>query len=267
MRNGGTCEEEAAKLVKLGRHNALVRYLGICTEGPEQLLITELALHGSLDRFLEQHEALVPKEHKLLMLEQICGGMVALDALAIVHRDLAARNVLVFDFDAENLGATRVKITDFGLAVDRLYQTGVYGAQNEAVPFRWMPPEALKKRRFSEKSDVWAFGVTAWELFTDGEVPFAFVTSDETVAERVCGGERLPRPVNCPDALWTLLNWTWAEKAADRPKFTELAAELNSVLRTYMQVLANDTTLDLGRLFVLPTTTWRSVVTDREGNL
>jgi hypothetical protein len=102
MRNGGTVEEEAAKLVKLGRHNALVRYLGICTEGPEQLLITELALHGSLDSFLEQHEAEVTMQHKLLMLEQVCSGMVALDALGIVHRDLAARNVLVFDFDAQN---------------------------------------------------------------------------------------------------------------------------------------------------------------------
>ena len=75
---------------------------------------------------------------------------------------------LLFAFDASNPAATRVKITDFGLAVDRLYQTHAYGAQNEDVPFRWMPPEALKKRRFSEKSDVWAFGVTAWELLRTG---------------------------------------------------------------------------------------------------
>ena len=56
MRMGGSCEEEAAKLVKLARHSGLVRYLGLCTEGPEQLLLTELAPHGSLDCFLEAHE-------------------------------------------------------------------------------------------------------------------------------------------------------------------------------------------------------------------
>ena len=111
--------------------------------------------------------------------------MAALSGSGLIHRDLATRNVLVFAFDKDNPAATRVKITDFGLAVDRLYQTHAYGAQNEDVPFRWMPPEALKKRRFSEKSDVWAYGVTAWELLTDGEVPFAFISSNEAVAELV----------------------------------------------------------------------------------
>ena len=33
MRMGGSCEEEAAKLVKLGRHPGLVRYLGLCIQG------------------------------------------------------------------------------------------------------------------------------------------------------------------------------------------------------------------------------------------
>jgi hypothetical protein len=49
MRVGGSCEEEAATLVKLGRHKGLVKYLGICTEGPQHLLLTEFAPHGSLD--------------------------------------------------------------------------------------------------------------------------------------------------------------------------------------------------------------------------
>lgn len=177
MRMGGSCEEEAKTLVKLGRHPDLVRYFGICTEGPEQLLLTELAPHGSLDHFLEAHEGQVTLPHKLKMLEQICAGMIAIVTLKLIHRDLATRNILVFAFDANNPAATRVKITDFGLTVNRHYQTHAYGAQNEDVPFRWMPPEALRRRRFTEKSDVWAFGVTAWELLTGGEVPYGFIAS------------------------------------------------------------------------------------------
>ena len=226
MRMGGSCEEEAKKLVNLGRHPNLVRYFGLCTEGPEQLLLTELAQYGSLDHFLEAHEGQVTLQHKLKMLEQICAGMIAIVALLLIHRDLAARNILVFAFDASNPSATRVKITDFGLSVDRLYQTHAYGAQNEDVPFRWMPPEALRKRRFTEKSDVWAFGVTAWELFTDGEVPYGFIASNEAVAERVCAGERLTRPGECPDALWSLLQRMWAESPADRPTFVSVAGAL-----------------------------------------
>ena len=219
MKAGGSCEEEAATLVKLGRHPNLVRYLGVCNEGPDQLLLTELAPHGSLDHFLEAHEDEVTLPHKLKMLEQICAGMVALRGEGMVHRDLAVRNILVFAFEAHDPAATVVKITDFGLV------------QGEAVPFRWMPPEALQRRRFSEKSDVWAYGVTAWELLTDGQMPFAFITSAEAVAERVCGGERLKRPGECPDALWALMQRMWAERPADRPTFVEVADAL-VILRT-----------------------------------
>ena len=228
MRMGGSCEEEAAKLVKLGRHPGLVRYFGVCTEGPEQLLLTELAPHGSLDQFLEEREDEVTLPHKLKMLEQICAGMIALSGTGMVHRDLATRNILVFAFDAGNPAATVVKITDFGLAVERMYQTHAT-VQGDELPFRWMPPEALRKRRFSEKSDVWALGVTAWELLTDGDVPYGLIGSNEVVGQRVIGGERLPRPDGCPDALWALLLRMWAAGPAERPTFVEIAGELARV--------------------------------------
>lgn len=40
------------------------------------------------------------------------------------------------------------------------------------VPFGWCPPEALRFRQFSHKSDCWAFGVTLWELNSYGEEPW-----------------------------------------------------------------------------------------------
>ena len=54
----------------------------------------------------------------------------------------------------------------------------------------------------------------------------SFIASTESVAERGCGGERLTRPGECPDALWALLQRTWADRPADRPTFVELAEEL-----------------------------------------
>ena len=97
----------------------------MCTAAPDgqELLLTELAPYGSLDEYLERHEHEVTLAHKLVIMQQVCGGMVALTAAGLIHRDLAMRNVLVFAFDAALPGATVVKITDFGLAVDRHYQT------------------------------------------------------------------------------------------------------------------------------------------------
>ncbi len=106
MRMGGSCEEEAKTLVKLCRHPDLVRYFGLCTEGPEQLLLTELAPYGSLDQFLEQHEGQVRLQHKLKMLAQVCSGMIAISGMSMIHHDLATRNILVFAFDESNPDAT-----------------------------------------------------------------------------------------------------------------------------------------------------------------
>ena len=121
----------------------------------ERIIVTEFATHGSLLQLLnalddEGREMAV--EQQLSCFTQIASGMEALASRGITHRDLAARNVLVFD--ATSL---KVKVADFGLAVNQYGPQTVAGDQ---VPYRWLAPESLRRRRFSEKSDVWAFGVT-----------------------------------------------------------------------------------------------------------
>ena len=111
-----------------------------------------------------------------------------------------------------------------------MYGQSYRSVPGQQVPFRWMSPEALSRRRFSQASDVWAFGVTAWEILTNGDMPFAFIADDTIVAERVCGGVRLPRPAGgailCPEALWGILLSCWEAEPRDRPSFADLAKRL-----------------------------------------
>ena len=63
----------------------------------------------------------------------------------VIHRDLACRNVLV----GEN---KTLKISDFGLSKEI---DGVYASSSRTrLPLRWMAPEAIAHRLFSEKSDM-----------------------------------------------------------------------------------------------------------------
>jgi hypothetical protein len=95
----------------------------------------------------------------------------------------------------------------------------------DGVPVRWMPPEAILRRRWSEKSDVWAFAVTVWEMFTHGLVPYTFIFSDSEVGQRVAGGHRLERPMTpteCPPGVFSVMLKCWEEEAEARPTFAEL---------------------------------------------
>ena len=222
----GACDTEAAVFERLGRHPRLTRLLGTSAD-PEgrSILVTEFAVLGSLDRVLDilNEAGIGPGNAVFLQCAlQVCEGMEQVIESELIHRDLALRNILVFEFDDQNPRSVRVKVTDYGLTREGQY----YYGGNEELPIRWMPPEALEKRRWSEKSDVWAFGVLMWELWSAALIPFAFEGNDENVARRVCEGERLPRPSRCPESVYAVMQKCWAPTAQGRPSFRDLRNDL-----------------------------------------
>ena len=70
-------------------------------------------------------------------------------------------------------GHPLVKVSDFGLAREVQTDNAYYKASGQdAMPVRWMAPESLARHRFTTQSDVWSFGITMWEVFADGQVPY-----------------------------------------------------------------------------------------------
>ncbi len=221
-------------LLKIGRHPRVVRFLAQCVDGEDQLLITEFAPLGSLTDAFEKFGDKFTLAHSMGIMQQIAQAMEHLASEGIIHRDLAARNVLVFAFDENDVPTTSVKLGDYGMAVVRYNRTHVSFASRDK-PIRYMPPEALRKDRFFEKNDVWAFGVVCWEILTLGDVPYFEIPVDERVIKHVCDGGKLQRVGDsqlvaaCPDALWSLITSCWCTSTEDRPGFSGVVTTLGSM--------------------------------------
>lgn len=88
--------------------------------------------------------------------------------------------------------------------------------------------ETLKFGRYNLQSDVWAYGVLIWEIFSKGAVPYPGMTNVEA-AEAVIEGYRLAKPDKCPSGLYDIAQRCWKDSAKDRPTMEQIVAEVQRV--------------------------------------
>ena len=75
---------------------------------------------------------------------------------------------------------------------------------------------------FSEKSDVWSYGVTLWELWELGRDPFQSYQQAGELRQELQAGCRLGKPDNCSDPLYSLMLSCWEVSPGARPSFAAL---------------------------------------------
>ncbi|XP_070569491.1 epidermal growth factor receptor-like isoform X4 [Ptychodera flava] len=224
---------EEAYVMATVNHDHLVRLLCVCMS-QKMMLITQLMPLGALLDYIREHKNKVSSQHLLNWCTQIAKGMVYLEEHRLVHRDLAARNVLVES-------PTKVKITDFGLAKFIEINEEEYKAEGGKMPIKWLALECITHRRFTHQSDVWSFGVTAWELMTFGGKPYEGVKARD-VPELLEIGERLPQPQICTIDVYMIMLKCWMLDADSRPTFRELVEDFTKMARDPQRylVIEND---------------------------
>ncbi|XP_069370096.1 muscle, skeletal receptor tyrosine-protein kinase [Paralichthys olivaceus] len=230
-------QREAALMAEFDHPN-IVRLLGVCAVGKPMCLMFEYMAHGDLNEFLrrrsptqsvhtlscaslsgrsfstESDAGQLACAELLFLSKQIAAGMAYLSERKFVHRDLATRNCLVRE-------EMVVKIADFGLSRN-IYSADYYKAnENDAIPIRWMPPESIFYNRYTTESDVWAYGVVLWEIFSHGMQPY-YGMGHEEVIYYVRDGHILSCPENCPLELYNLMRLCWSTQPSDRPSFCSI---------------------------------------------
>lgn len=204
-------------------HENIVRLYGVVLSTDSLMLVTELAHLRSLLECLKDSDLRV----KFLTVpvlcdfaQQICNGMMYLESNRLIHRDLAARNILVFS-------KNKVKISDFGLSralgVGKDYYKTNFNV-NLKLPIAWCAPECVNYLKFTSASDVWAYAVCLWEMFSYGFQPWPAFTGHQILeAIDKPNFQRLEQPECCPKEYYTLMLKCWNHEPLKRPKFSEIS--------------------------------------------
>ncbi|XP_058120021.1 vascular endothelial growth factor receptor 1-like [Anopheles ziemanni] len=242
-------------LIEVGHHLNIVNFFGAVTseiKKRELMIIYEFCEHGNIESFLRNNvegfvhcHNLVGSEsksslksnqrrttigkprvfntnHLIHWAVQVADGMAYLASKHVLHGDLAARNILLTNKYV-------AKISDFGV-MRNVQLRNFYQKHPTIDRFKWFALETIADQVFSTKSDVWAYGVFLWELFSLGSIPYDEVDKEKVLAAMLCGGFRMERPKYSDEAMYGRMLLCWNANPKLRPTFETLSEELKTLL-------------------------------------
>ncbi|XP_032831909.2 uncharacterized protein LOC116955065 [Petromyzon marinus] len=215
---------------RAARHEHVQRCVSTCTEAVPLLALMEFCPMGDVKAYLSARAGAggaggAGEAERCRMARQVAAGLAHLHQQGFVHRDLALRNCLL----STDL---TVKIGDYGIGPDKHPDDYVDLGVGDPVALRWLAPELLLNLNAQPRAapqtapgNVWAMGVTLWELLESGARPYGSV-SDEDVLSALARDSlpRLPRPaLRSPNTeqWYEVLLFCWLDKER-RPSASEV---------------------------------------------
>ncbi|KAL6059701.1 non-specific serine/threonine protein kinase [Balamuthia mandrillaris] len=207
------------------RHPGILLLMGVCTEPNNIALVMEYVEGKSLDKILANKEINFTNAQKVKLAMDIaaaCHWLHCLDP-PIIHRDIKPANILV----DRNF---KVSVCDFGLSCVKETPNPFDEPRDEVVgsPL-WMAPEVLQGWPNTEKSDVYAFALVLWEVFTRMPPNIGVDNVRRLVKDVVNKARRPPLPDDLFPPLRQLIKNAWDQNPDRRPDFAEIREILKSI--------------------------------------
>ncbi|XP_077866599.1 receptor-interacting serine/threonine-protein kinase 1-like, partial [Saccoglossus kowalevskii] len=239
--------EEAKKMSEV-RSAHIVMLYGVIAHPSQYSLVIEYMCYGSLNNFQSKYR--IPWALKAQMVHHIILGMNYLHKTAkIVHRDLKIDNVLVGK-------GFQVKVADFGLAVWRTYSRKYVKKRSRrskgtsgAGTITHIPPEHLKNvnLRTEFTFDVYSFGITLWEMFTE-HIPYRNAINSAHIFNAIENGQRPDIelvPSECPEFLKQMMEDCWHGDPVRRPSFGALKITIEAKWKAEFASKIHDAEMDV----------------------
>lgn len=151
-----------------------------------------------LDSMLHEEDCPISMEDKLILIEQVAEGLMYAHEQGHIHRDLKPANILVLAQPESGLTA---KIADFGLTQKDSEGEDMSKSSNQIGTSYYMAPEQHRGEALTIHTDIYSFGILAFELFT-GQKPFDGATPFSLFLAHVSKGIPEPRTLNPEIPKW-----------------------------------------------------------------
>jgi serine/threonine protein kinase len=198
----------------------MTQFYGI-TQDPKTndfMMIIEYATNGSLRQHLNNSFNLLGWKEKMHILQKIAVGLGKIHDNELIHHNFHCGNIL------SNLSID-ASITDLGIYQPANVQTSQSDNKKIYGVLPYVAPEVLKRKEYTQASDIYGFGIIAYEVCT-GLPPYHDTAHEEPLAIRICDGQRPKTSYEIPQLILDIIKQCWDADPLKRPKAEELSTLL-----------------------------------------